>query len=247
MFQRGLLPQNGPLLEFGEANWYGDMSPDALIADLDTLVADPERRARVVAAIRKCALAEDIDDRFRLVKAVYAALFNPSQVHSIDLHGSPQAFRYDLNDPVPLTERYACTINNGTAEHIFNIGQFFKTMHERTLPSGLMLHDAPFTGWVNHGFYTLQPTLYMDIASANGYEPVAMFLMDWNAHQVEPLADRRAILAMIKDRGATQGSTNLFVAVRKPAGDRPFVTPLQGYYADTLPREEREAWEAGAS
>jgi hypothetical protein len=247
MFKQGLLPQNGTLLEFGEANWYGDMALDALIADVETLVADPDRRAQIVATIRKAGREEDPDDPFTIVKAVYAMLFNPSHVHAIDLHGSPQAFRHDLNAPVPLTEHYTCTINNGTAEHIFNVGQFFKTMHERTAPSGLMIHDAPFTGWINHGFYTLQPTLYMDVAMANDYEPVAMFLMDWHNHRVEPLPDRRAILAMIKTWAQAQGSTNLFVALRKPAEDRPFVMPFQGYYADTLPEDERAVWDAGAS
>jgi hypothetical protein len=247
MFQQGLLPQNGALLEFGEANWYGDMTVESLIADIETLVADPGRRAEIVATLRKAGREEDPDDPFTIVKAVYAALFSPTRVHAIDLHGSPAAFRYDLNGPVTLPGQYECTINNGTAEHIFNIGQFFKTVHESTAPSGLMLHEAPFTGWVNHGFYTLQPTLYMDVGVANGYEPVAMFLIDWKAHRVEPLPDRRAILAMIKERGAAQGSTNLFVALRKPAEERPFAMPFQGYYADTLPPEERAAWDAGAS
>jgi hypothetical protein len=222
------------------------MTLDALVADIERLVADPERRTQIVATIRKAGREEDPDDPFTIVKAVYAALFNPSHVHAIDLHGSATAFRHDLNGPVSLPERYACTINNGTAEHIFNIGQFFKTVHECTAPSGLMLHDAPFTGWVNHGFYTLQPTLYMDLAVANGYEPVAMFLMDWHAHRVEPLPDRRAILDMVKTAG-TQGSANLFMALRKPIEERPFVMPFQGYYADTLPAEERAAWDAGAS
>jgi hypothetical protein len=243
MFKQGLLPQDGALLEFGESNWYGDMPLDALTADIKTLVADPERRARIVATIEKAGRDEDPDDPFTIVKAVYAALFNPSRVDAIDLHGSPAALRYDLNEPVPLTERYACTLNNGTAEHVFNVGQFFKTMHERTAPSGLMVHDGPFTGWINHGFYTFQPTLYLDLAEANGYELAGMFLMDWDAHRVEPLPDRRAILAMIKTCSATHRSAGLVVALRKPADDWPFVMPFQGYYADRLPPEEREAWE----
>jgi hypothetical protein len=44
-YQQDLFPQNGGLLEFGEANWYGDMPLDALIADIETFVSDPERRA----------------------------------------------------------------------------------------------------------------------------------------------------------------------------------------------------------
>jgi hypothetical protein len=103
-------------------------------------------------------------------------------------------------------------LNNGTAEHVFNVGQLFKTMHERTKPLGLMLHDGPFTGWVNHGFYTFQPTLYLDLAAANDYELLAMFLMDWDAHNVEPIPNRQAILATIRRAGEAHRSAGLVVA-----------------------------------
>jgi hypothetical protein len=245
LFQKGLLPQNGAILEFGESNWYGDMSLDALTADIETLVSDPERRNRIISTIRRAASENNEHHLFTIVKAVYAALFNPSVVHSVDAHGTPAAFKFDLNNPIALADQYACTMNNGTAEHIFNVGQFFKTMHECTRPSGLMLHDGPFTGWVNHGFYTFQPTLYLDLAAANDYEMMAMFVMDWDAHRVEPIPDRNAIIALIKKSNEAYRSAGLVVALRKPASDRPFVMPFQGYYAGTLPPDERKAWEAG--
>jgi len=246
LFQQGLLPQNGALLEFGEANWYGDMSPDALIADIEAFVSDSDRRARIIASIRQAAAETSEHRLFTIAKAAYSALFDPSVVHAIDMHGSPSAFKYDLNDPVTLDTRYECTLNNGTAEHVFNVGQFFKTMHERTKPSGLMLHEGPFTGWINHGFYTFQPTLYLDLAAANNYDLLAMFLIDWHAHKIEPIPNRQAIVAMIQRAGEAHRSAGLVVALRKPADDRPFAMPFQGYYAGTLPPDEKRIWEAGS-
>jgi hypothetical protein len=238
--REGLLPHNGSLLEFGEANWYGDMPIEALVADIGELVCDSSRRDSLIDRVRSAASAVP-PDLFAIAKAAYAALFSPSVVHAIDLHGSGSAFRFNLNQPIDLADQYDVTINNGTAEHIFNIGQFFRTVHERTRPGGLMVHDVPFTGWVDHGFYTLQPTLFVDVAMANAYDILAMFFIDWDTERLEHVPDRDAIVNLAKTCSA-QASTNLVVFARKPATERPFAIPQQGYYADTLTEDARRVW-----
>jgi hypothetical protein len=63
-----LLPQNGSLLEFGEANWYGDMPVDALIADINGIVTNLAQREALVEAVRMAA-AHDPPDLFAIAKA----------------------------------------------------------------------------------------------------------------------------------------------------------------------------------
>jgi hypothetical protein len=70
---------------------------------------------------------------------------------------------------VDLDRQFHVVINSGTAEHVFNACQFFKTVHERTFPGGLMIHAFPFVGWLDHGFYNFNPTLIADLAAANQY------------------------------------------------------------------------------
>jgi hypothetical protein len=104
-----------------------------------------------------------------------------------------------------------------------------------------MVHDAPFTGWVDHGFYTLQPTLFIDVARANGYDILAMFVIDWESERLEHIPDHAAILKLVKTCSA-KASTNLVIFARKPATERLFVVPRQGYYADTLSADARRVW-----
>lgn len=241
-FRQGLLPQRGAVLEFGEANWYGDMQLDALITDIEQMVVDPTRRADIVAAIRNAAQGDHKHRLFHLAKAVYGALFDPTRLDAVDFNGTPSALKLDLNEPIALERQYDVTINNGTAEHIFNVGQFFKTMHECTKPDGLMFHDAPFTGWIDHGFYTLQPTLFFDVAAVNGYELLGMFYFDWQAKVLEKVFGRGAIPALIQKHKAEK-NTNLIAVLRKAATESPFISPFQGYYAGTLTTEQRKVWE----
>lgn len=39
-----------------------------------------------------------------------------------------------------------------------------------------MIHGMPFHGWIDHGFYCFQPTFYWDLAAANRYEPLKVYV-----------------------------------------------------------------------
>jgi hypothetical protein len=77
----------------------------------------------------------------------------------------------DLNeplDPALTAQRFDLVIDGGTAEHCFNIGQAFKNMAELVKLGGFILHINP-AAMFNHGFYNLNPTLYADFYSENGF------------------------------------------------------------------------------
>jgi hypothetical protein len=218
--QRGVLPQGGSILEIGQANWYGDAPPS---------IVDP-------------GLPNDTDS-FQVARRLYEILCEPWSVLSIDLDpAAPGALRLDLNKFEDSVEpEHDLVVNHGTAEHVFNIANVFRLMHEATKPGGLMIHEAPFTGWVDHGFYCLQPTLFWDVAAANGYEMVGV----WGEH----LASRSYFAiesreALLERRRCDQLPDNamLFVAMRKGAEDAPFRVPMQGVYAGQVSTEAISAW-----
>jgi hypothetical protein len=129
-------------------------------------------------------------------------------------------------------------INHGTAEHIFNIAQVFISIHSACKVGGLMIHESPFTGWIDHGFYCLQPTLFYDLAAANGYEIVSVDVEEIKSQTIIPIKDR--------DRFTQQtfpDNSMLFVVFRKRTAE-PFRIPAQGYYAKTLSEAGHEAWSA---
>lgn len=226
---RGELPRAGDVLQIGEANWYGDVGADELQA-----LAETEQERRILErAVASGSL-------FAVARAFYAVLFSPKRVDSVDFHGTETALRQDLNAPLQLGRQYDLSVNHGTAEHVFHIAQVFGTMHAWTKPGGLMIHESPWMGWPDHGFYTLQPTLFYDLAAANGYELLRMAITDLQTGQLRPVESRHHLQSLVRQRQLPENSI-LMVALRHAGG--PFRIPLQGYYDGKLDADGVKNWQ----
>jgi hypothetical protein len=241
LYRYGMLPQGGALLEIGEANWYGDIKPLSMIDDIQRFVTDPVRRDALIARLREIVATEPPTFGFDIVKVYYELYFSPSEIQAIDFDGTPLARPLDLNYPIDLGRQFDTVINHGTAEHVFNIAQVFRTIHEHTVPGGLMLHESPFTGWIDHGFYSMQPTLFFDLAEFNGYALQGLLianLVDQSAIQVR---GREHLYELIREREIPENSV-LLTILRKNPEESPFKVPFQGYYRESLPESGMEAW-----
>jgi hypothetical protein len=243
LFERGVLSSGGALLELGEANWYGDLPPLKVLEDIQALVKDPERRDALVRRITEVVEHQTANSSFDIVKIYYELFFAPSEMQAIDFHGSETAQKLDLNGPITLNRRFDVVINNGTAEHIFNIGQVFRTMHDYTVPGGMMLHEGPFVGWIDHGFYTLQPTLFFDLAERNRYEICGMYVGKPGFETILQIRTRDDVHELAKANRIPDNSL-LFVYFRKDTQDSPFEIPMQGYYREGLSEAGMAAWRA---
>jgi SAM-dependent methyltransferase len=106
----------------------------------------------------------------RLVKpAAFYELFGVARYKSVD-GGDPRAdWLWNLNEPFRIAEKFDIATNFGTFEHVFNIGTAFYSLHEVLRPGGLALHVLPAFGDIDHGFFNIHPTVYFDLAEANGY------------------------------------------------------------------------------
>jgi SAM-dependent methyltransferase len=227
---RGVLPQGGSILEIGQANWYGDMDPEALATDAKHLFREGE------------SLPVWPLDAFAAARLVYAIAFSAVSITAIDGDpAAPDSFKYDLNQPVTLPHQFDTAINHGTAEHIFNIAQVFATVHQWTKPGGLMIHESPFTGWVDHGFYCLQPTLFWDVAAANGYSFELVAIEHLASKSVIHVESREQILELAR-RDQLPNNAMLFVVMRKGAEESPFRVPMQGVYAGGMSDTTQQAW-----
>jgi hypothetical protein len=178
---------------------------------------------------------------FAIARDCYRSLFTPSRIVSIDKHGTSAAHDFDLNRNLPLVEEpFDISINNGTAEHIFNIAQVFASMHMWTADGGLMIHEAPFTGWIDHGFYCLHPTLFHDLAAANCYEIVLVAIEVIESKTIIRLESRDHVGELARD-GKLPNNAMLYVVYRK-RGDMAFRVPIQGYYGGQLSERGNRAW-----
>lgn len=211
------VPHGGAILEIGEANWYGDQPPEAFGID-----------------------AAGCETLFDVAKRAYAKLFAPRRVVSVDFNGTPRALRLDLNRPLPPLGLFDLVINHGTAEHVFDVAQVFASMHNACAVGGLMVHESPFTGWLDHGFYCFQPTLFYDLAAANGYDVLGMAVHEIKSRQIIDVPDRDAMTHLLA--AGVPHNAMLFVVLKKTHGLQ-FRLPVQGYYAQTIGAEASEAWE----
>lgn len=249
-FTAGVLPKNASILEFGEANWYTDVPPEALLGDVDATVQDPDERAalkrqleEVIAKIRTGTEGETQALAWQLPKIFYRMFFGSREVVSIDLHGTETSLKLDLNQPFDLGRQFPVTVNNGTAEHVFNIGQFFASMHRCTAPGGLMIHEGPLiNGWVDHGFVNFQPTIFFDMARANHYRIEIFCIAEIEPLSIRQLESREQIVAMA-EKGEIPKNPALFVILRKGPTESDFAFPIQGYYARTISPRAQKAWQ----
>jgi len=237
--EQGQIPPGGDLLEIGEANWYGDVGVDVLRADIARFAAPGDREALTAAL----AAAERADARWDIAKIFWRTFLRPASITAIDLDGSAAALKLDLNQPLSLGRQFQVVHNSGTLEHIFDIAQAFRTIHDLTAPGGIMIHHAPFVGWVDHGFYSLHPTLFWDIAEANGYIVGALVYAEMNPPRFENLLTRESVLELAK-AGRIGRNGNLAAVLQRPLTAAPFRVPMQGYYAGRISQDAVDAWSA---
>jgi hypothetical protein len=228
------------VLELGESEWYGDVPPEELHDLVDRVVSDGARQEALHARLDALLAGAAPHRGWDLAKAFYSALLDYRELVSIDFHGTPAARAIDLNHPVDLGERFDMVIDIGTAEHVFDVCQFFRTCHDLTRPGGLMIHCNPFRGWLDHGFYNFNPTFYWDLAAANGYDELMMIYTETAPLRLRQLSAREQIVDMA--RAAELGANAMFYAVYRKHGERPFAVPAQGIYAKTLTEKMVRAW-----
>ncbi|MBF0296947.1 MAG: hypothetical protein HQL96_17320 [Magnetococcales bacterium] len=245
--EQNALPLGVDLLELGEANWYGDVALEAFQRDIGLFAREADRASLLQwlgDVIRQLQTPLEASQRaalmFALPKVHYRTFFHARSIVSIDLNGTSQALRLDLNTPIDLGRRFGVVLNIGTAEHVFNQFQVFKTMHDHALAGGLMVHVLPFTGWIDHGFYNFQPTFFWDLAAANRYEVVLMLCGEIAPLKLTQLHNRESIIDLA-GRQAIGQNVNLLVALRKPH-DEAFVVPMQGFYSEQLSARSAAAW-----
>lgn len=238
--EQSAVPLDSEVLELGEANWYGDVDVRVLGQDVYRFVPEDSRQEtfrrldEIVAAKRPGML-------FEIAKIFWQTFLQPRAMTAIDFHGTEQALKLDLNTPLDLGRQFQVVLNLGTAEHVFNVAQVFKTIHDHAAPGGVMVHGLPFSGWVDHGFFNFNPTFYWDLAAANGYTVMAAVYTELNPLKLVQLHGRESIIEMVKQDQIGKNSL-IYVVLRKAEQESGFRIPFQGYYANAVSKEAAEAW-----
>jgi len=139
-------------------------------------------------------------------------MFGINKYHSADIDDDRATIKIDLNNvTLDVETKFDVITNFGTAEHVFNIGNVFKTMHECLKPGGLSLHAVPSFGFVNHGFYTPNPNLFIEIARVNNYKIIDFSYVDnmfvrefWHRNNYKSRFDFEKLEIKLRDMENTQ-------------------------------------------
>ena len=221
----GVLPPAPHVLECGENHWYGDVPLDVFGRDIYRVLAEPAARKACFVELDGIVRQQAPTAPYEIARLFHRVFLGYASLTSLDLGGSGAAARVDLNRPVEADRTFDVTINFNTAQHVFNIHQFFKTVHELTAPGGLMLHGMPFAGGPDDAFYHVQPTLYWDLAQANDYEVLMLIYAEPQPFKVRQLTGREDVVTMAR-RGEIGAQRFVYAALRR--GSRPeFVVPVR--------------------
>jgi SAM-dependent methyltransferase len=109
-----------------------------------------------------------------LAERLWAAL--GLQAQSLDLEGG---IRFDLNlDQVPLALRHSfdLVVNAGTTEHVANQANAFRAIHDLTKVGGVMYHEVPAGGMVDHGLISYHPKFFVRLVAQNDYRVLSFRL-----------------------------------------------------------------------
>lgn len=118
-------------------------------------------------------LSDDIDSY------LFFKMFGFEKVDALDFSEMDDAnIIFDLNDDLPkeLCGKYDYIIDGGTLEHVFDAPKAMKNMALLCGMNGIIISTPPLAGYVDHGFYSISPSFYLDFYSVNGFEVKDIFM-----------------------------------------------------------------------
>ena len=110
------------------------------------------------------------------------------QRSAIDVEGD--AIRIDLNRgkvPRRLRGAFDLVVNAGTTEHVANQMNAFRIIHHLVRVGGIMYHELPAGGLIDHGLVGYQPKFFNMLANFNGYEALYIRFTAWGPAKIPGL------------------------------------------------------------
>ena len=165
---------------------------------------------------------------------------------AIDVNTDKDAIALDLNldlrKDYNYKEQYDLVTNNGTGEHIFNQYTVFKNVHDLCKEGGVMIHNLPYTGYIDHGFYSFQPNLFIALAYANNYsiQEISVGTSDSDFikvinHNYVHSKENKELMNIWRDN---LDKNLLIAAILKKNKNSEFKMPIQGRYENDITSSE---------
>ena len=141
-------------------------------------------------------------------------------------YGAP----FDLNKDIVSQEdrnAFCLTVNAGTTEHLIDQENAFRIMHDLTRSGGLMLHQVPFLGGIDHGFFNYNPNFFTALAKFNAYEVLGLWLCPVGTSALVPWSD--SMVRHLKAATDPEYYVLLYCLLRK-TNNMEYCVPFQSGY-----------------
>lgn len=107
--------------------------------------------------------------------ASFYQLLGLDEYAAVDLVDPRADWKHNLNFEFDPPRRFDVVTDFGTLEHVFNIGEGFRTVHRLLKPGGVALHFLPTYGAYYHGLFNIHSVAYHSLALANKYEVLDLY------------------------------------------------------------------------
>ena len=211
------IPLNIDILALGKVHWNGDVLIDVLAQDIYSFAVEDTRQS-LFRKLDEIVKEQRQSMSIEIAKIWWDTFWQPKSMASIDFCGTKDALKQDFNLPIDVPRKYGAVVNLATTEHISDIWQVFKTMHDYTLPNGLIIHGMPCSNLSEHGF-----NFHWDLVSANLYEFMILYA-EPNPLKFIRLDNREFAIELVKNNQIA-GDSLIYACLRKPAEENEFQIP----------------------
>lgn len=146
-------------------------------------------------------------------------------------------FALDLNQaetPSELINQWDVVLDGGTIEHVFHTPNAMSHIFRLLKVGGRVIHMAPSSNHMDHGFYMFSPTFFWDYYMANGFEidvcQVIRYSADWLEGEWEFSDYTPGCLTHKSIGGLDDGIFMVVVVATKTKDSTCNVIPQQGMY-----------------
>jgi SAM-dependent methyltransferase len=220
MTEAGQLPYGAKICDIGTTQLFGAGVKEAARSMLDYYArCAPESGSRQEAKVTDSQLSSITDGSFIGELLIMAGF----RYTALDIFKAPNTILYDLNLHAPgpnLQNRFDLVMNFGTTEHVFNQLNAFRTIHQLTKVNGVMYHDLPMAGYLNHCFFHYDQLFFKSLAPVNKYKIDSIVFSVGNGRLIpDDLRSLGLSIEAIHDVGIE--------AILIKTKDTPFFVPLE--------------------
>lgn len=168
------------------------------------------------------------------------ALLGADSVQVLDISDYEGAdIVWDLSEPIRPHHRgmFDVIFDGGTLEHVFDISTALANLTEMLAPGGALILTNPSSNAIDHGFYSISPTLYYDYFGANGFGEFSCYIVEgpWFSLPERPGKVYKYAGVGAPDRFASGVPVGLMFFARKQTAIDESCKPVQTFYRNQGP------------